>query len=112
MESGDIRDNQITASSVHVYHMYRAWAGRLYNKFCWIPGYSSDSWIQVDMLRLTIVAGIITQGCGNNDAWVKNIQIQYRDSTDTLVYILENGEPKVGTLILCLTCSSLFSFIA
>ena len=102
MESGDIRNDQITASS-H-YHGATggryAWEGRLNNDDCWVTATSNptDPWIQVELLRTTVVTGIITQGRPNCCHWVTNLQIQYGDSESTLMYIIENGEPKVSTL--------------
>ena len=54
-----------------------------------------NPWIQVDLLRSTVVTGIITQGSAHApEEWVTNLQIQYGDSVDTLRYILENGQPQ------------------
>ena len=98
MQSGDIGNNQITASSFHSSPPHQEWEGRLNNDNYWATkkSNSTNPWIQVDMLRLTIVTGIITQGRGFGPQWVTSLQIQYGDSEDTLVYILENGNPKVG----------------
>ena len=103
MESGDIEDDQITASSFFSdYAGYQPWKGRLNNNGFWsteldVP---TDPWIQVDLLQQTLVTGIITQGglSRHYEDWVTTLQIQYGyKSEDTLMYILENGQPKVRT---------------
>ena len=96
MESGDIKDDQITASSF--YGGRKPWRGRLYNGNFWAIAYSNptDPWIQVDLLRSTVVTGIITQGAAGIEQWVKYLQIQYGDSEDKFMYILENNQTKVS----------------
>lgn len=90
MANGDISDSQISASSVSKSSF--PWKGRLNNGQ---DGYwgalwnDTDPWIQVDLLNLTTVTGIITQG------YVAHLQIQYGDSGDKLAYISENDKPKV-----------------
>ena len=98
MESGDIKDDQITASSV--YFTLYPWSGRLNKKDSyWSTQYEypTDPWIQVDLLRRTIVTGIITQG--GRTIWVEYLQIQYGDSVDTLIYILMDGKAKVSIFL-------------
>ena len=95
MENGDITNNQITASSF--YSEYFPWRGRLNNASCWVAskGYPAKPWIQVDLLHLTVVTGIITQGSEAFNVRATSLQIQYGDSENSLVFILENGIPKV-----------------
>ena len=95
MESGNIKDGQITASSF--YTGFNPWEGRLNNNHYWATSAKSPSnpWIQVDLLRSTQVTGITSQGSGNQE-WVTAFQVQYGDSEDSLMYIMENGEPKVS----------------
>ena len=105
MQSGDIRDGQITASSSSGHHPdFQAWRGRLSveRNGAWVIAHPTDSWIQVDLLRSTVVTGIITQGYGfeyedyePEEYWIRSLQIQLGNSEDTLVYILEDGQPKV-----------------
>ena len=104
MESGAIGDDQLTASSYFIDHIgsYTAKKGRLNES----PEYWStavqnpnDPWIQVDLLKKTIVIGIITQGAiTNNPQWITELQVQYGKSEGTLIYILDNGNPFVSTL--------------
>ena len=103
MENGDISNEQITSSSYYSSEGgFQAWKGRLnYNK-CWGAATEnpSDPWIQVDLLRWTIVHGIITQGSYGQDEWVTNLQVQYGEAEDALIYILESGNTKVRFLFL------------
>ena len=104
MESRIIRDDQITASSylIRENEDYTAKRGRLNESpYYWSTAteHSNDSWIQVDMLQQTIVKGIITQGgITNTPQWITELQVQYGKSEDTLIYIHDNGNPRVSTL--------------
>ena len=96
MECRDIQDYQITASSYYAgAGGLQAWKGRLKNNSYWASsGVSENNWIQVDLLRSTVVAGIITQGSALvYQEWTTALQIQYGDSQDSLKYILKNGQP-------------------
>ena len=100
MESGDIKDGQINASSFYTDQggLY-AWKGRFNNTDYWATSDENptDPWIQVDLLRDTLVTGIITQGSAHSEEeWITDLQIQYGDSVETLLYILEDGKPKVS----------------
>ena len=100
MESGDIKNNQLTASSFYSRQL-RAREGRLNNDNNWSTKTENprNPWIQVDLLRSTIVTGIITQGStyDGHDEWVTHLRIQFRDSENTWMYILESGQRKVRT---------------
>ena len=100
MESRDISDSQITASSFYNGQggLY-AWKGRLNNNDYWATSHKqpTDPWIQVDLLRYTVVTGIITQGSADvYQEWVTDLQIQYGKLQYLLMYVLENDQPKVG----------------
>ena len=100
MENTDIKDDQITASSYYTGSGgLQAWKGRLNNDDYWATasGKPKDPWIQVDLLHSTVVTGVITQGSAHSyQEWVTDLQIQYGDSEDSLMYVLENGQPKVS----------------
>ena len=102
MESGDIKDFQITESSFE--SPYDGEYGRLNGDGFWLYDYeiydtgtNADPWIQVDLLRSTIVTGIKTQGDPTGVSRVRYLRIEYGDSEKKLMYILaENGQPKVS----------------
>ena len=78
VESRSIANAQITASSQHS----APWGpsqGRLNNKGgSWIPAaYNADQWIQVNFKVPKVVAGVITQGRYNSDAWVTKYKVDY-----------------------------------
>ena len=98
MENKDIRDDQITASSFYT----RASEGRLNNNRCWVVKSLTNPWIQVNFLQQTIVTGLITQGRRDAEEWVKTLQIQYEESIDKLVYIVESGNSKVRIVLMFL----------
>ena len=93
MESGAINDNQITASTLNLENP--PWKGRLNDTGFWRSSHKKGyPWIQVDLMRSTVVTGIITQG--GSSYWVESLQIQFGDSKDTLMYIFEDGKSKVS----------------
>ena len=99
MESGEIRDQQIKASSFAP--LSQAFKGRLNNNETWSAAtkYLSDLWIQVNLQTRTSVSGIITQGNPSNTQRITKLQIQYGKSEPNLMYIMEqNGDPKVSML--------------
>ena len=103
-------DDQITASSYYRQKNLYAWEGRLNNNDYWATkaGQPTDPWIQVDLLRNMLVTGIITQGSTHvQQEWVTILQIQYGDSENTLMFIMENGQPKVGFVF---TFSNMFLY--
>ena len=102
MESGDISDDQITASSFYAGQGgLRPWKGRLNNDDYWATASENppDPWIQVNLMQPTMVTGIITQGSVAYQEWVKELRVQYGDSEDRLMYILEDSQPKVSSFI-------------
>ncbi|XP_028518871.1 lactadherin [Exaiptasia diaphana] len=83
MESKAIRDSQITASSTHSSGKYLSYYGRLNTILGdggWIPKSNTvGQWIQVDLLQLTRITAIATQGCAKCDEWVITYSLQYSD---------------------------------
>jgi len=104
MESGLIKDAQITASSQ--YHAnYAATQGRLNFKAGGgkAGGWSSrpndlNQWIQIDLVSYTKVTRIATQGRnGAYNQWVTKYKLQYSDDGGNFYYYMEPGQnsPKV-----------------
>ncbi|XP_072018289.1 uncharacterized protein [Amphiura filiformis] len=100
MASGDILDNQITASS-----FFRAPQlqtppedGRLnYNNGYWSTANPNPSnpWINVDLQSSFIVTGINTQGnIPGVVEYVTQLDVQYGESLCAAVYVMENGVKK------------------
>lgn len=102
MENGEIADDQITASSFRG-PSFEPWDGRLNNDHWWATNTRnpSDPWIQVNLGLSTLVTGIITQGGWFTEGWfteyIMTLQVQYGTTEDTLMYISEDGDPKVST---------------
>jgi len=92
MESGEIADAQISASS-HYDDNHAAIRGRLHLKHGGIKqgGWSARSldlnqWLQVDLVSFTTVAGVATQGRFSDKArqWVTSYYVQY--SNDRVIF--------------------------
>ena len=106
MENGDIRDEQISASSARS-NKVNASEGRLNltrKGGAWVPGRSnSDQWLQIDLIsKYTVVTGVATQGRKkqNNSLsqWVTSYKLQYDDDAIKFKYYTEkhtNGGDKV-----------------
>ena len=76
MESGDITNDQISATS-HYSDLY-ATKGRLHQLGCWEASHVRDvEWIQVDLIDLHTITGLITQGRGTKTYWVKTYLVSY-----------------------------------
>ncbi len=101
MESGNILDASVTASSVYS----ASWVpqyGRLRKKrggCAWLTKTGTDpkkSWLQVDFGKKTIVTGVATQGSCVENQWVKSYVIWYIDDAANWKYYNEGGAKKVG----------------
>ncbi|XP_028411617.1 EGF-like repeat and discoidin I-like domain-containing protein 3 [Dendronephthya gigantea] len=85
MESGDINDEQITASSERDIN-HKAANGRLNftprdgRRGAWSSKHNDvNQWFQVDFQRSTLVTGISTQGWASKNQFVKNYTISFRN---------------------------------
>ena len=94
MESGDISDGQISASS-ELDSTFVAIRGRLnYYKGGWRAGENNgDQWLQVDLGYQAPVTGVATQGTSTSasEYWVTKYYLQYSDDGVDLSYYLEPG---------------------
>ena len=53
----------------------------------WIPDSSDSSpWIQADLKEMYSLQGIVTQGCGNENSWVKTYCLSYEQGQLILFY--------------------------
>ena len=91
MEDGRIKDSQITASSVLKERTPYAWLARLNRNILtwggWCPDFTGgnifgknyDQYIQIDLLNLTKITGIATQGRSRSgNEYAKDYKISYR----------------------------------
>ena len=108
MESGRIKDDQITSSSFRqnfASERFLASNGRLnalmYKMWSvWIRKSVGD-WLQVDFLTYTTVSAILTQGRNtpSNQQWVTQYSVRYGIDLQSLEDFMENGVKKVSILI-------------
>ena len=88
MESGDISDAQISASSHYTKDGdYSAKKARLNYKGCWAAAKNNiHQWLQVDLGGYTKVTRVATQGSGYRCSkwWVTKFKIQY--SSDGVIW--------------------------
>ena len=97
MESGEIRNDQITASSE--YPSYPASSARL-NLILEAGAWSADKtdlhqWLQVDFERSTIITGISTQGIHYGSEFVTNYTISFSDDEQNFHGYKPRGVLKV-----------------
>jgi hypothetical protein len=82
MESGEITNNQITASTYYNSDTPTHAAKLNYQllQTCWAPRVNNDQWLKIDFGHTMLVTGIVTQGRGNNVArWVTGYQVTKMD---------------------------------
>ncbi|XP_072043967.1 uncharacterized protein [Amphiura filiformis] len=94
MEDGTIQDDQITASSYYTNGKtnYYPWKARLNGNSYWRPPASMlhDLWIQVDFVETVVIKGLESQGSGLASRWIKNLQVQIKNSGSTWKYIMSS----------------------
>ncbi|XP_076824810.1 lactadherin-like [Clavelina lepadiformis] len=100
LKDGRVRDEDITASSVHGVGR-EAFRARLDNTFgsaatdigAWnAKSPQTSAWIQVDLKVPTTLTGVITQGRpSGNDYWVTSYKISYGNSTSNMQTIQRIG---------------------
>lgn len=108
MESGEIRDEQLSASSS--FNQMPVENSRLHyqsrtrdTKSAWGPLHilGEDEWLQIDLLILHTITAVITQGVGDNYRyhWVKTYTLQFASTDSTgnkwLIYRELDGNKKV-----------------
>lgn len=104
-ESGEIKDGQLSVSSVWMgVNTFGPQNARLNNQK-WPQGWSVDPsdqnpWLNVSLDADYVITGIATQGYGNPvfSEWVESYYILWLDSEAGEVYYQENGKVKVGVI--------------
>ena len=82
MESGVISDNQITSSS-DLSDTSTAIYARLNQEIngtdgAWIPATNdNEQWVEVNLYRQTVIAGVIMQGNPSSDKWVTRYKVEF-----------------------------------
>ncbi|XP_048583948.1 uncharacterized protein LOC125563127 [Nematostella vectensis] len=99
MESGDIIDSAITASSslpsAWYYLPFNARLNRTPVHSVWLANSNYNQWLQIDLSSVTIVTSVSTQGRDNNDQWVKNYTLSYSYSEEHWTTYAINGIHKI-----------------
>ncbi len=91
MESGDITDSQITASSEASSALAAKYA-RLNLSPAWSAQINNlDQWIQVDLVDIVQVTGVMTQGVVLYNQWVTKYKVEYSTDNDTWVTVMNAG---------------------
>ena len=76
MESGDIPDDKITASTFKA--GYEARKARLNRNSSWMPmQYTNTEYITINFTSVTNVSAIATQGAPNDGCWVTSFSLQW-----------------------------------
>ena len=96
MESTEIRDNQITASSNYDVYYRDIYARLKHTTAYWTPANSDydNPWLQVDFMSNVIIDGIDTQG-GGGASWVKSYTVSYGNDGITFDVYKQNNVEKV-----------------
>ena len=91
--SGGIKDVTMTSSSsINASHTVQSAKPRLITGIGspgsgWIPALNdSKPWLQADLGELYTVRGIVTQGCGDQLAWVKEYCLSFIDQKENFAW--------------------------
>ena len=97
MESGEIFDSQITASSVfRNKYNFRGLNARLNSDNSWLSGNANHKqWLQVNFKKRASVMEILTQGRGCCSSFVKKYFASYSNDGVTFKNYTKNKEIKV-----------------
>lgn len=78
LESGDVIDSQISASSEEPGSPYKSTAARLHGSTCWQPlVHDKLQWLQVDLLAAHLLTGASLQGRSDTDYYVTAFTLNY-----------------------------------
>ena len=101
MESGSIRDNNITASSIQSANT-PASNSRLNfaSRSSWCAGTDDrNPYLQIDLQTLHIICAVSTQGNSQAEQWVKTYKLQLSTNGSTWSDYKESGQVKVKSHI-------------
>ena len=107
MESGEIKDSQVTASSVRSEETNdQPFSARLHNRLGkWTAGSDSvGEWLQIDFIDRVAVTKVATQGKnprGGNQNWVTSYKLSFSRDAASWEFFEESGQEKVRTKYTC-----------
>ena len=107
MENGEIKDSQVTASSVKRENTeYQPFSARLHNQLGnWRPGSDSvGEWLQIDFSDRVAVTKVATQGrnpSGDYRNWVTSYKLSFSRDAASWKFFEESGQEKVRTKYTC-----------
>ena len=101
MESGDISNGQVSASS-ELDDNHAATHARLYFEAAhgkagsWSAKYNNlDQWLQIDLGSKHEVTGLATQGRNGYGQWVTKYKVQYSNNGVNFQYYMEQGQAAI-----------------
>ncbi|XP_038060588.1 EGF-like repeat and discoidin I-like domain-containing protein 3 [Patiria miniata] len=98
MEDGTIQDDRITASSSN--NGYPATDGRLNNHNRWLTGRADGNpWIEVDLVRSTVVTGVTTQGSPGGSWYVMRYKVAYQQQPSSQRKHVTDGNRDIKVFI-------------
>ena len=102
MESNDIPDSAVTASSSWSVAKHAPWGGRLNNLptnnscGCWVARtLNQGEWLQIDLGEERLLTKLATQGRPSFDQWVRTYKILFSSDGTSWKEYEENGSVKV-----------------
>ena len=105
MRNGDIADSQITATTSHDH--CDLYLSRLDSTISWCAtSNDQDQYVQVDLLELTHVTGVITQGRENHAVqWVTSYKVKYSRDGSSWGTVQDADSADIVSVLLCVCVS-------
>ena len=115
MESGQIKDSQVNASSSYTLREeHHCTSGRLHNQLGhWMPRNTkrAGEWLQIDFIDRVAVTKVATQGISAvgsaQTRFVTSYKLCFSDDANSWKYFKENGEDKVRNRLFSLAVTHL-----
>ena len=116
MESGEISNGQVTASSEWDGN-HAAIQARLYFEAAsgkagsWSAKYNNlDQWLQIDLgSKHTLVTGLATQGRNGYGQWVTKYKVQYSNNGVNYQYYMGQGQAAIKVKSFCTRTQTLLT---